>query len=82
MIVAEPEGLAYVHPFADPLVIAGQGTVALEILNDAPQLDTLVAAIGGGGLISGIAIAAQSDKSAHLNSGRRTGWRGGALLEC
>jgi threonine dehydratase len=57
---AEAEGLAYIHPFADPRVIAGQGTIALEILEDAPDLDTLVVAIGGGGLISGIAIAAKA----------------------
>jgi threonine dehydratase len=57
---AEAEGCAYLHPFADPVVIAGQGTIALEILADAPDLDTLLVAIGGGGLISGIAIAAKS----------------------
>ena len=58
--VAEGEGLAYFHPFADPVVIAGQGTVALEILNEAPETDTLLVAIGGGGLISGIALAAKA----------------------
>ena len=57
---AEAEGLAYIHPFADPAVIAGQGTVALEILEEARDLDTLIVAIGGGGLISGIAIAARA----------------------
>ena len=57
---AEAEGLAYIHPFADPAVIAGQGTIALEVLGEAPDLDTLIVAIGGGGLISGIAIAAQA----------------------
>jgi threonine dehydratase len=55
---AEAEELAYIHPFADPAVIAGQGTIALEILGEAPGLDTLLVAIGGGGLIAGIAIAA------------------------
>jgi threonine dehydratase len=59
---AESEGLAYIHPFADPEVIAGQGTVALEILEEAPDLDTLLVAIGGGGLISGLAIAAKALK--------------------
>ena len=59
---AAAEGLAYIHPFADPAVIAGQGTIALEILDDAPDLDTLLVAIGGGGLISGIAIAAKALK--------------------
>jgi threonine dehydratase len=57
---AEAEGLAYIHPFADRNVIAGQGTIALEILAEAPELDTVVVAIGGGGLISGVAIAAKS----------------------
>jgi len=59
---AATAGLAYIHPFADPAVIAGQGTIALEILDDAPDLDTLLVAIGGGGLISGIAIAAKALK--------------------
>jgi len=59
---AEAESLAYIHPFADPEVIAGQGTIALEILDEAPDLDTLLVAIGGGGLISGIAIAAKALK--------------------
>jgi threonine dehydratase len=59
---AETEGLAYIHPFADPEVIAGQGTIALEILDEAPDLDTLLVAIGGGGLISGVAIAAKALK--------------------
>jgi threonine dehydratase len=61
---AADEGFVYIHPFADPHVIAGQGTVALEILDDAPDLDTLLVAIGGGGLISGIAIAAKALKPA------------------
>jgi threonine dehydratase len=59
---AEAEGLTYIHPFADPEVIAGQGTIALEILEEAPDLDTLLVAIGGGGLISGVAIAAKALK--------------------
>ena len=59
---AEAEGLAYIHPFADRAVIAGQGTIALEILDEAPDLDTLLVAIGGGGLISGIALAAKAVK--------------------
>jgi threonine dehydratase len=59
---AATESFAYIHPFADPPVIAGQGTIALEILDEAPDLDTLVVAIGGGGLISGVAIAAKALK--------------------
>jgi threonine dehydratase len=54
---AEREGLTYVHPFADPAVIAGQGTVGLEILEDAPETGLALVAIGGGGLISGVASA-------------------------
>jgi threonine dehydratase len=49
-----------VHPYDDPDIIAGQGTIALEILADCPDLDTLVVPIGGGGLISGIAVAAKA----------------------
>jgi threonine dehydratase len=60
LAVAEREGLTYFHPFADPAVIAGQGTVALEVLEQAPALDTLLVAIGGGGLISGVALAAKA----------------------
>ena len=59
---AESESLAYIHPLADADVIAGQGTIALEILDKAPDLDTLLVAIGGGGLISGISIAAKALK--------------------
>jgi threonine dehydratase len=54
--------MIFVHPYDDPLVIAGQGTVGLEMLKAVPELDTLVVPIGGGGLISGIAIAAKSLK--------------------
>jgi len=58
----EARGMIFVHPYDDPLVIAGQGTVGLEILKTVPELDTLVVPIGGGGLISGIAVAAKSLK--------------------
>jgi threonine dehydratase len=60
--IALKEGLNFVHPYNDPVVIAGQGTIAFELLDDAPSLDALVVPIGGGGLISGIAIAAKSVK--------------------
>jgi len=60
LAVAARDGLAYFHPFADPVVIAGQGTVALEVLDQAPEVDTLLVAIGGGGLISGVALAAKA----------------------
>ncbi|MEE4451880.1 threonine ammonia-lyase [Novosphingobium resinovorum] len=52
-------GLTFVHPFDDPNVAAGQGTVALEMLEDVPELDTLVLPVGGGGLSSGMGIAAR-----------------------
>ena len=55
-------GLTFIHPYDDPLVIAGQGTIALEMLGAAPEIDILVVPIGGGGLISGIAIAAKALK--------------------
>jgi threonine dehydratase len=58
----EGAGMIFVHPYDDPLIIAGQGTVGLEIMQAVPELDTLVVPIGGGGLISGIAIAARSIK--------------------
>jgi len=60
--LAEREGMTYVHPFADEAVIAGQGTLALELLDDAPETDLVVAAIGGGGLISGVATAVKGRK--------------------
>src|SRR5262249_13262938 len=60
--IAHQRGLTFVHPYDDPLVIAGQGTIALEMLEDVPDLDTLVIPIGGGGLIAGCAIAARASK--------------------
>ncbi len=53
-------GYTFVHPFDDPRVIAGQGTAALELLEDVPDLDTLIVPIGGGGLISGCATVAKA----------------------
>jgi threonine dehydratase len=60
LAVAEREGLTYFHPFADPVVIAGQGTTALESLEQEPDVDDFVVAIGGGGLISGIALTVKA----------------------
>ncbi|MGH2839154.1 MAG: threonine ammonia-lyase, partial [Thermoleophilaceae bacterium] len=57
--LAESEGRTVIHAFADPDVIAGQGTVALEIAADAPETRLLVVPMGGGGLVSGVAIAAK-----------------------
>ena len=63
--------IVFVHPFDDPQVIAGQGTVALEMLEDAPELDMIVLPIGGGGLMSGIGIAARVDQAGHRTDRRR-----------
>ena len=60
--LAKSEGFVFVHPFDDPAIIAGQGTIALEMLEAAPDLDLLLVPIGGGGLISGIATAAKAIK--------------------
>ncbi|HWB48824.1 MAG TPA: threonine ammonia-lyase [Stellaceae bacterium] len=58
--LARDKGLVPVHPYDDPAVIAGQGTIGREILADRPELDALIVPIGGGGLISGIAVAAKA----------------------
>lgn len=58
--LVEERGLTYIHPFDDPDLIAGQGTVGLEILDDFPDVELIVVPIGGGGLISGISMAAKS----------------------
>ena len=57
--MADQQGLTFVHPFDDAAVIAGQGTIGIEMLKAQPDLETLIIAIGGGGLISGIATAVQ-----------------------
>jgi threonine dehydratase len=62
--IARERNLSWVHPYDDPHVIAGQGTIALEMLEEVPDLDVLVVPIGGGGLIAGNAIAARSLKPA------------------
>jgi threonine dehydratase len=60
MAHVERSGATYVHPFADAAIMAGQGTIALELFQDDPGIDTLIVAIGGGGLIAGIATAAKA----------------------
>jgi threonine dehydratase len=60
--IAEREELAFVHPYDDPAIMAGQGTAGLEMLADAPDLDAIVVPIGGGGLIAGVATAAKALK--------------------
>jgi threonine dehydratase len=62
--LAAEQGLHFIHPFDDALVMAGQGTIGIEMLQAQPDLDTLVIAVGGGGLISGIATAVR-----HLKPG-------------
>lgn len=54
----EASGKTFIHPYDDPVIIAGQGTIALEIMEDLPDVDLIVVPVGGGGLISGIAAAA------------------------
>src|SRR5450631_898896 len=58
----ERQGWAYIHPFDDPVVMAGQGTIGLEILDDVPKVTDIVVSVGGGGLIGGIATAVRSLK--------------------
>jgi threonine dehydratase len=62
--IAAAHDLVWVHPYDDPFIIAGQGTIALEMLEDVPTLDVLIVPIGGGGLIAGNAIAARALKPA------------------
>jgi threonine dehydratase len=59
---AEAEGLAFVHPFDDPAVIAGQGTIGLELLEEVPDLSRVLVPVGGGGLASGIATAVKESR--------------------
>jgi threonine dehydratase len=62
--IRDAEGLTFVHPFDDPAVIAGHGTIGLEILDDVPDVDVVVVGVGGGGLISGIASAVKARRPA------------------
>jgi threonine dehydratase len=59
----EQKGMLFVHPFDDPLVMAGQGTLGLEILEDVPDVTDVFVSIGGGGLMSGVAVAVRSQKN-------------------
>jgi threonine dehydratase len=60
--LARREQLTFVHPYDDEAIVAGQGTAALEMLEDVPELDTLVVSVGGGGLLAGMAVAAKAVK--------------------
>ena len=88
-IIADRDGLTFIHPYDDVKVIAGQGTLGLEMLEDAPELDTLVVPVGGGGLIAGIAVAVKALKpdiviygaQAELYPVMRQAMRGEALTE-
>jgi threonine dehydratase len=76
------EGRVFVHPHSDPLVVAGHGTIALELLEDVPELDTVVVGVGGGGLVSGIVtglddrarvVAVEPERSPALSAGLEAG---------
>ena len=62
LTLAEAQGLVFVHPYDDAAIVAGQGTIALEMLRAEPDIDTLVIAVGGGGLMAGMATAAKAIK--------------------
>ena len=80
-VLSAETGRTLVHPFDDPVVIAGAGTVALELLEDAPEIETIVVPTGGGGLVAGIAaaapdrrvIAVEPERSAAVHSGLAAG---------
>ena len=61
--IERDEGKTFIHPYADPLIIAGQGTIDLEIVEDLPDAGVVIVAVGGGGLISGIAVAVRASGS-------------------
>jgi threonine dehydratase len=85
LCIQRNEGAALVHPFDDPIVIAGQGTIGLEILEDLPDVDAVIVPVGGGGLISGVSLAVkaqrrgariygvQSDQAASMYQSLKTG---------
>jgi threonine synthase len=67
--LAQERNLAPIHPFDDPLIIAGQGTIGLEILEDLPDVDMVIVPVGGGGILSGIATALKLSKPSIMVSG-------------
>jgi threonine dehydratase len=82
--IVEREGRVFVHPHSDPLVVAGHGTLALELLEDVPRLETVVVGVGGGGLVSGIVtaldgrarvVAVEPERSPAFSAGLEAGQR-------
>jgi threonine dehydratase len=80
--VVEREGRVFVHPHSDPLVVAGHGTLVLELLEDVPELETVVVGVGGGGLVAGIVtalagrarvVAVEPERSPALSAGLAAG---------
>ena len=71
--IREAEGLTFVHPFDDPAVIAGHGSIGLELVEDLPDVDVVVVGVGGGGLISGVAAAVKERRPTGPRLRRRTG---------
>jgi len=71
--LAEQQGLSFIHPYDDDAIMAGQGTVALEMLQDQPDIDTLVVPVGGGGLLAGMATAARALRPVHLGLSQSEG---------
>ena len=80
--VVEQQGRVFVHPHSDPLVVAGHGTLALELLEDVPDLETVVVGVGGGGLVAGIVtaldgrarvVAVEPERSPALSAGLAAG---------
>lgn len=76
--IEEQRGMTFVAPYDDPHVIAGQGTVALEMLADAPSIDTLIVPVGGGGLIAGMAVAAATRPDVTILGVQSERWPGAA----
>ena len=75
--LADSQGLVYIHGFDDPAIIAGQGTIGLEILEQVPDVEAIVVPIGGGGLMAGVALAVKSRHAPGAAGGRRAiagGW--------
>ena len=77
--LAEEEGYTFIHPFDDPAVATGQGTIAMEIIKELPLVDYILVPIGGGGLATGVSTLAKTAESEH--QGDRCGTGRGSLHE-